>query len=258
MRKLKNNINHSAAYWPLQSDTFTLEDFVIALSKIGVRSVDLIDPEDWPILKKHGFHCAMCKYKDIDYLNGWNDPVNHDQLISIYSELIPKVAEANFTNLICLAGSRAKISDEMGIINCAIGLNQVLPLAKEHGVVLHLEMLCQQIRPGYMADSTDWGVRLCQLLNSENFKLLFDIFHMQRMEGDIVQTIRTYHQYFGHYHVGGVPNRHEIDGRQELYYPAIMKAILESNFEGHVAQEYLPESKPMINGIIEGIYICDI
>jgi len=258
LEQVKNKIHHSAAYWPLANDNISLEEFLIGLSAIGVTAVDLIDPEDWPLLHKYGFYCSMCKYKEIDYQNGWNDPINHSQLIDTYSALIIKVAEAGFHNLICLSGLKGKISDETGILNCAIGLNKILPIAKEKGVVLHLEMLSQQVRPGYMADSTDWGVRLCQLIDSENFRLLFDIFHMQRMEGDIIKTIRSYHQYFGHYHVAGVPDRHEIDSGQELYYPAIMKAILDSGFQGHVAQEYEPESKNKIDAIIKGIRICDI
>jgi len=253
---LKNNINHAVCHW-CYSD-IPLEDFLIAVKKIGVKGVDLMGPKEWPLLKKHGIHSSMCNGAEISLTKGWNDPQYHEVLIRNYKEMIPKVSAAGYTNLICFSGNREGKSDAEGLANCIAGLKQVIPLAEAHGVVLQMELFNQQNHPDYMCDSTAWGVALCKGLGSDHFKLLYDIYHMQVQEGDIIKTIRDHHQYLGHYHTAGVPGRNEIDERQELYYPAIMKAILATGYKGYVAQEFIPEDTDKLASLKKAIEICDV
>jgi hydroxypyruvate isomerase len=210
-------------------------------------------------MKKYNIHASMCWGTANTIPDGWNDPKLHDTLIKSFSEMIPKVAEAGYTNLICFSGNRKGMADSVGLQNCADGLKEVLPLAEKHGVVLQMELLNSKVdHADYMCDHAEWGVELCQKLGSENFKLLYDIYHMQIMEGDIIRTIKEHHPYFGHYHTGGNPGRNEIDETQELFYPAIMRAILETGYKGHVAQEFIPSWEDKIAALKQGVTICDI
>src|SRR5690606_34111241 len=196
---------------------------------------------------------------EISLTEGWNDPKYHEVLIKKYTEVIPKVAEAGYTNLICFSGNRKGMDDKVGMQNCADGLKKILPLAEKHGVILQMELLNSKVNhKDYMCDHSAWGVELCKMLGSDNFKLLYDIYHMQIMEGDVIRTIQDNHQYFGHYHTGGVPGRHEIDKTQELYYPAIMEAILATGYKGHVAQEFVPAWENKIAALKQGVDICDV
>ncbi|MEH6681600.1 MAG: TIM barrel protein [Sediminicola sp.] len=255
--QLKNNINHSVCRWCYEDVPF--EDFLRELNKMGVKSIDLVGPEFWPLLKKYDIHCSMCQGAGKGITEGWNDPKLHAALLEDYSQLIPKVAEAGYTNLICFSGNRNGMDDKVGLQNCVDGLKQLMPLAEKHGVVLQMELLNSKVNHAdYMCDHSAWGVELCQKLGSENFKLLYDIYHMQIMEGDIIRNIKDFHTYFGHYHTGGNPGRHEIDETQELFYPAIMRAILETGFKGHVAQEFVPSWEDKIAALKQGVTICDI
>lgn len=255
--ELKNNINHSVCYWCYGS--IPLEEFLKSLNELGIRAIDLIGPKDWPLLKKYNIHSSMCNGAEISLTEGWNDPKYHETLIKNYTDMIPRVAEAGYTNLICFSGNRRGMDDAVGLQNCADGLSQVLPLAEKHGVVLQMELLNAKVdHKDYMCDNSEWGVALCKALDSEHFKLLYDIYHMQIMEGDIIRTIQKHHSFFGHYHTGGNPGRNEINETQELYYPAIMKAILATGFKGHVAQEFIPTWKDKIAALKEGVTICDI
>ncbi|MDT7827557.1 TIM barrel protein [Pricia sp. S334] len=255
--ELKNNINHSACFWCYSP--MPLDEFLGNLNKLGIKAIDLVGPEDWPLLKKHDIHASMCWGAGLGIEKGWNDPKLHEELIADYKRVIPLVAEAGYTNLICFSGNRNGMDDERGLKNCVEGLKQVMPLAEKNGVVLQMELLNSKVdHKDYMCDRSQWGVELCKQLGSENFKLLYDIYHMQIMEGDVIRNIRDYHQYFGHYHTGGNPGRHEIDETQELYYPAIMKAILETGYEGHVAQEFIPSWSDKISALKQGVTICDV
>lgn len=255
--KLKNNINHSVCYWCY--NTIPFETFLQHLNELGIKAIDLVGPEDWPIMKKYNIHASMCWGAGLGITEGWNDPQYHDELIKSYTEVIPQVAEAGYTNLICFSGNRRGMDDATGLKNCVAGLEKILPLAEEHGVVLQMELLNSKVNHAdYMCDHTDWGVELCKELGTDHFKLLYDIYHMQIMEGDIIRNIRDYHQYIGHYHTGGNPGRHEIDETQELFYPAIMKAILETGYKGHVAQEFIPSWEDKIAALKQGVTICDI
>jgi hydroxypyruvate isomerase len=206
----------------------------------------------------------MC-YGDLDgkstrsLINGWCDKKFHEDLISNYLRHIELVADAGWKNLICFSGSRREISDKQGLENCIDGLNKIIPLAEKLGVVLHMELLNSKIdHKDYMCDNSKWGVELSKRLNSENFKLLYDIYHMQVNEGDVIRTITENHKHIGHYHTAGVPGRHEIDESQELYYPAIMESIVSTGFKGYVAQEFIPTKEDLIGGLAEAIQICDV
>ena len=255
--KLKGRINHSACYWCY--NTIQLDTFLKDLKSLGVTAIDLVGPEDWPLLKKYNIHASMCWGAEINLTDGWCDTTYHATLIKNYTEMIPKVSAAGYTNLICFSGSRRGMDDAVGLQNAVSGLQQVLPLAEKHGVVLQMELLNSKVdHKDYMCDHTSWGVELCKQLGSENFKLLYDIYHMQIMEGDVIRTIQEHHSFFGHYHTGGNPGRHEINDTQELFYPAIMKAIYETGFKGHVAQEFIPSWEDKIAALKEGVTICDI
>ncbi|NHF58061.1 TIM barrel protein [Flavobacteriaceae bacterium TP-CH-4] len=255
--ELKGNINHSACYWCYNS--IPLEEFLQDLNELGMKAIDLTGPEEWPLLKKYDIHASMCWGAGMGIEKGWNDPTLHAELVADYLQIIPKVGEAGYTNLICFSGNRNGMDDEEGLQNCVTGLKQILPLAEKHGVVIQMELLNSKVdHKDYMCDHTLWGVELCKQLGSENFKLLYDIYHMQIMEGDIIRNIQDYHQYFGHYHTGGNPGRHEINDSQELNYPAIMKAIVETGYKGYVAQEFIPTYEDKIAALKEGITICDV
>ncbi|MFI8604358.1 hydroxypyruvate isomerase family protein [Cellulophaga baltica] len=253
---LKNNINHSVCHWCFGK--IPLEDFLITLNELGVKAVDLMGPKEWPLLKKYNIHSTMCNGAEISLTEGWNDPQHHEVLIKNYSEMIPKVAEAGYTNLICFSGNRRGMDDKIGLQNCIDGLSKIMPLAEKHGVVIQMELFNQVNHPDYMCDTSAWGIELCNGLGSESFKLLYDIYHMQIQEGDIIRSIQNNHQYFGHYHTAGVPGRHEIDESQELYYPAIMRAILATGYTGYVAQEFIPEREDKIESLKQGFLICDV
>ncbi|MFC2147695.1 hydroxypyruvate isomerase family protein [Bacteroidota bacterium] len=254
---LKGNINHSVCRWCYSK--IPMEDFLQSLNELGITAMDLTGPEDWPLMKKYGIHASMCWGAGLGIEKGWNDPKLHEELIKDYLQIIPKVAESGYTNLICFSGNRNGMNDDVGLKNCSEGLKQIMPLAEKHGVVIQMELLNSKVdHKDYMCDHAEWGVALCKEIGSENFKLLYDIYHMQIMEGDVIRTIQEHHTYFGHYHTGGNPGRHEIDETQELYYPAIMKAILETGFKGHVAQEFIPTWEDPIAALKQGVTICDI
>ena len=254
---MKRNINHSVCKWCYGD--IPLDEFAVKIKKMGITGVDLIGPKDWHILKKHNLDSTMCNGAEISLTEGFNDPQYHPQLIENYKKYIDLVADAGYTNLICFSGNRRGINDEAGLENCAKGLNEIIGLAEKRSVVLHMELFNSKVdHPDYMCDNSKWGVELCKRLGSENFKLLYDIYHMQISEGDIIRTIKENHQYFGHYHTAGVPGRNEIDETQELFYPAIMKAIFETGFKGYVAQEFIPKHKDALNSLRSSVILCDI
>lgn len=259
--KLKGNIHHSVCQWTYNS--LTLEQLCIEVKKMGMKAIDLLGPKDWPTLQKHDLQCSMCYIGGKVSLNeGWNNPKFHEQLIRDYLEAIPLVAKAGYKNLICFSGNRNGMDDATGLKNCAEGLRKILPLAEKNNVIIQMELLNSKVdHKDYMCDKTPWGVELCKQVNSPNFKLLYDIYHMQIDEGDVIRTIRDNHQYIGHYHTAGVPGRHEINESQELYYPAIMKAILETGYQGYVAQEFIPTGKTnedKIAALKKAVKICDV
>ena len=254
---LKGNIRHSVCSWCYPD--LSLDELCLLAKDIGLVGIDLIGPEGWSTLKKHGLISTMCNGAELSLTEGFNHTEYHPQLIENYSRQIELVAAAGYTNLICFSGNRNGMDDETGLQNCVAGLKQILPLAEEKGVVIQMELFNSKVdHPDYMCDNTAWGIELCKRLDSPNFKLLYDIYHMQIEEGDIIRTIRENHRYFGHYHTAGVPGRHEIEENQELFYPAIMKAIVETGYEGFVAQEFIPTREDPTESLRKAIALCDV
>lgn len=253
-------IKHSASKW-CYSD-YSIEELARAGAKMGLHSVELLDPADWPAVKKHGLTCAMANAPAMDEFGlqkGWNRKSYHEDLIPLYKEHIPKVAEAGLPNVICFSGSREGVSDEEGLENCAAGLEQIMPVAEEYDVTVCMELLNSKVdHPGYQCDHTSWGVELVNRVGSSHFRLLYDIYHMQIMEGDIIRTIRNHHDAIAHYHTGGVPGRNEIDETQELNYPAIVRAIVETGYEGFIGQEFVPAADDPLESLREAIEICTV
>lgn len=255
------NIKHSVCAWTY--NFLPLDDMCSLVKTLGFTAIDLLAPKDWSTIQKHGITCSMCYTAGkISLTEGWNNKNNHDWLIKDFTEAIPLVAKAGYKNLICFSGNRNGMNDDTGMKNCAEGLKQIMLLAEQNNVVVQMELFNSKVdHKDYMADKSAWGVELCRKIDSPNFKLLYDIYHMQINEGDVIRTIRDNHQYFGHYHTAGVPGRHEIDETQELFYPAIMKAIAATGYQGYVAQEFIPtgkEKKDKIAALKKAIKICDV
>lgn len=255
--ELKNNINHSVCQWCYSS--IPLEDLVKSAKEIGLKSVELLGPDQWPVAIRHGLTCAMGYATTIGLNKGFNDPSLHEQLLKDYTTNIPKAAAAGLKNVICFSGNANGLSDEQGLENCAKGLEPVLKVAAKHNITVCMELLNSKVdHKDYQCDHTEWGAKLCEKLGSESFKLLYDIYHMQIMEGDVIATIRKHSKYIAHYHTGGVPGRNEIDETQELYYPAIMQAIVATGFKGFVAQEFIPKRPDKLASLKQGVGICDV
>lgn len=266
-RTIKRDTLHPAAAfklsvtrWPFHK--FTLDELSQMARELGLDSVELLEPDEWAVPKRYGLTCAMgyatVPNPETRLTQGFNRIENHAWLIPAYQRAIPLAAAAGVPNVICFSGSRAGQSDDEGRAVCARGLAPLVPIAERHGVTLCMELLNSKVdHPDYQCDHTAWGVALAKQINSERFKLLYDIYHMQIMEGDVIRTIRDNHRYIGHYHTGGVPGRHEIDSSQELNYPAIMRAIGESGFTGYVAQEFVPTRDPRAS-LAEAVRLCRV
>jgi hydroxypyruvate isomerase len=256
--KLKGNINHSVSRWTF--GYLSLDDLCKSVKEMGFSAIDLVAPKDWPTLQSHGIYSSMCYTAGKnDLYNGLDNPINHEHLIKEYLETIPIMAKAGYKNLICFSGKREGMDDETGWKNCQVALEKIVPFAEKNGVTMVMELLNSKIdHKDYMCNHVEWGAELCKRVGSDNFKLLFDIYHMQIQEGDIIRNIRDYHQYIAHYHTGGIPGRHEINDSQELYYPAVMKAIADTGYKGYVAQEFMPTYPNKLDSLKEAIKICDV
>ena len=240
----------------------------MAGKEIGLKSIELLAPGDFATLNKHGLTCAMVsnptgKTPDGVAVGGitkaFNRLEHHDTLVATYETYLKAAADVGAKQVICFSGNREGMSDEQGLENCAIGLQRLMPLAEKLGVRLVMELLnSKRNHKDYMCDHTAWGVALCKKIGSEHFKLLYDIYHMQIMEGDVIDTIRENHQFISHYHTGGVPGRNEIDDTQELHYPAIMRAIADSGYQGFVGQEFIPKRPDKIGSLKQALGICSV
>jgi len=255
--KLKYRINHSVCKWCYGK--IPLEDFCQAGKQIGLQSVELLEVSDFPTLKKHELVCAMVSGVPGGIVSGLNRVENHDKIVAYFERTAPVVAEHAYPNIICFSGNRQGMSDEQGLENCAIGLKRIAPIAEKLKVTVCMELLnSKHDHKDYMCDHTVWGVELVKRVGSERFKLLYDIYHMQIMEGDMIATIRENHQYIAHYHTGGVPGRAEIDETQEINYPSVIKAIIDTGFKGFVAQEFIPKRPDALASLKQGVQICDV
>jgi hydroxypyruvate isomerase len=254
---LKGKINHSVCRWCYRD--ISLEDLCKAAKDIGLQSIELVGPDEWPTLTKYGLTAALPNGAGMGIEKGFNDPQYHDALVKSYQEVIPLVAKAGFNQIICFSGNRNGMDDEKGMENAAAGLKRLMSTAEQYKVTVVMELLNSKVNhKDYMADHTAWGAALAQKVGSDRFKLLYDIYHMQIMEGDVIATIKKYNQYISHYHTGGVPGRNEIDETQELNYPAIMRAIADTGYKGFVAQEFIPKRTDKLASLKQGVQICDI
>ena len=235
----------------------SLEQLCTASKKIGLSAIDLLDEKDWTTPKQFGLTCAMANgFGTIP--KGFNHPDNHDKLVADAERMMPLAAAAGVPNIVCFSGNRAGLSDGEGITNCIAGLKRITPTAERVGVTLCLELLNSKVdHHDYQADHTAWGVEVVKGVGSPRLKLLYDIYHMQIMEGDVVHTIRQYSQHIAHYHTGGVPGRNEIDDTQELNYRRVAQAIADSGFTGFLAHEFVPKNEP-IKSLGEAFAICDV
>jgi hydroxypyruvate isomerase len=261
-----SRINHSVCKWCYNS--IPLEDLCVAGKEFGLKSVELLTPNDLPTLQKHGMTCAMIaapsgitpagvKVGGIE--RAFNRTENHDTLVAIYEPLLKASADVGAKQVICFSGNRDGLSDEEGLENCATGLKRLMPLAEKLGITLVMELLNSKVNhKDYQCDHTEWGVELCKKTGSNNFKLLYDIYHMQIMEGDVIATIKKNHEYISHYHTGGVPGRNEIDDTQELFYPAIIRAVADTGYTGFVGQEFIPKRPDKIASLRQGVEICSV
>ena len=262
-----NPLRQSACKWCWPK--IDLDAFCGAGKEMGLVAIDLLQPEDFPTLKKHGLLCSMVSNPTAKTPQGvnvggigkaFNRLEHHDTLVEIYTKRIAEVADAGFTNLICFSGNREKMDDQQGLQNCAVGLKRLLSIAEKRGVTLVMELLNSKVNhKDYMCDHTAWGVELCKQIGSERFKLLYDIYHMQIMEGDVIRTVKDNAAYIGHYHTAGNPGRNEFESQdqQELNYPAIMRAIKSTGYKGFVGQEFLPK-RDALTSLREAVKLCNV
>lgn len=254
--ELKGNIRHSVSQWCYGD--IPLEEFAEKCKEIGIESIELLKEADWAVVGRHGLKCAVGYATDWGIPRGFNRIANHEKLIADFEAMIPKAAAAGVPNLICFSGNREGLPDTEGLINCAKGLRKLMPSAEKHGVTIVMELLNSYGHKDYQCDKTAWGAALCEMVGSERFKLLYDIYHMQIMEGNVIENINKFSRYIGHIHTGGVPGRNEIDETQELYYPAIMQAIVKTGYKGYVGQEFVPKQKDKLASLSKCIRICDV
>ena len=250
----KGRIKQTVCKWCYKG--ISLPDMATAAQAMGLVGIDLLEPNDFELLKQHDLVCTMTSTHQIG--DGLNDPANHAMCLDKISSAIVANQKYGFRNVICFSGNRRGMDDKTGMKNCVTALKKIVPEAEKAGVIINMELLNSRVNhPDYMCDNSRWGIELVKQVGSDNFKLLYDIYHMQIMEGDIIRSIQDNHQYFGHYHTAGNPGRHELDADQELNYPAICRAIAETGFDGYLGQEFLPRRDPL-KSLAEAVALCDV
>ena len=234
----------SVCRWCFRS--IPLRTFFENVAGLGLTAVDLLEEEEWAIAREYGLQCSTGYGGGGTITDGLNDPANHAAIVQNLEQSLPKAAQAGVPNVIAFFGNRRELTDEQGIDNCVQVLNRIAPVAESENVTVVVELLNSLVNhPDYQGDRTPFGVEVVTRVDSPRVKLLYDIYHMQVMEGNVIQTIRDNHEHFAHYHTAGVPGRHEIDRDSELYYPAICRAIRETGFTGYLAHEFIPTGDPM-------------
>ena len=255
---VSGRLKQSVSYWPYSK--IPLPGFAKAARKIGLAAIDLLQPEEWPVVRDAGLICSMgYPTKRSDFLStGFNDPSKHDMLVEELERTLPLAAASGVPNVIAMFGNRKGRSDEEGAANCITGLKRIAGSAERHGVTVCVELLNSKVdHKDYMGDHTAFGVKVMEGVGSSRVKLLYDIYHMQIMEGDIIRTIRDQIAHLGHFHTGGVPGRHELDDTQELNWRAVCKAIADAKFTGFVAHEFVPSRDPLTS-LGEAVRLCDV
>ncbi len=250
----QGRLNQSVCKWCYGK--IELEEMAKFCAGLGMVGIDLLDPPDFPTLKKHGLVCTMVQSHPLP--DGLCDPKFHDMTLEKINTAIEATAVEGWRNVICFSGNARGIDRQAGMKNCVDALKKVVPVAEKHGVILNMELLNSKVNhPDYMCDNSEWGVELVKQVGSDNFKLLYDIYHMQIMEGDIIRTIEKNHKYYGHYHTAGNPGRHELDDQQELLYPPIARAIADTGFQGYFAHEFIPKGDPLA-GLTDAVRQCTV
>ncbi|MCC9608184.1 TIM barrel protein [Blastopirellula sp. JC732] len=253
-------INQSVVPWCYKP--MSLDELCGHAKRLGLKSVELVQPKDFPVLQKHGLVCAITSSHG--FVKGWNDPANHEMCREILTKNINATADANFPAVITFSGMRGELTDEEGKKNMIAGLKTIMGLAEKRGVNVCIEPLNTRVdvemkgHPGYQCDKIEWAVDICDAIGSPRLKILFDIYHTQIMEGDVIVRINQFKDYVGHYHTAGVPGRNELDDEQELNYPAIMKAIVATGYQGFVGQEFIPKNKDMVASLEAAVQLCDV
>ncbi len=250
----KSRLQQSVCRWCYSK--ISLDDLCAAAKRMGLVGIDLLSPDEFATAKAHGLVCTMTKSHPLS--DGLCDPKYHAASLKQINAAIEATAREGWKNVICFSGNRRGIDDKTGLANCAKALREITPVAEKAGVTLQMELLNSKVNhKDYMCDRSDWGVELVKRVGSDNFKLLYDIYHMQIMEGDVIRTIEKNHPYFGHYHTGGNPGRNEIDETQELNYKPIALAIAGVGFKGYLAHEFIPKREPLTS-LSEAITICTV
>ena len=248
----KGKLKQSVCKWCYGK--LSLEEMCKVAVKLGLVGIDLLKPEDFPTLKKHGLVCTMVSSHPLT--DGLCDEKYHEASLKTLNNVIEATSETGYRNVICFSGNARGIDRKTGLKNCAAALKKIIGVAEKKKVIINMELLNSRVdHADYMCDNSAWGIELCKEVGSNNFKLLYDIYHMQIMEGDIIRSIQKNHQYFGHYHTGGNPGRHELNDQQELFYPAIARAIAETGFDGFFAHEFIPAGDP-ISGLTDAVKLC--
>jgi len=251
---LKGRIKQSVSRWCYEK--IPMKDFCKACVEMGIGGIDLVGPEDWPVIKEYGLTGTCTPSHSLPV--GFNHKENHEACIKSVREAIDKTSSAGYPNVICFSGNRNGISEEEGAANCVEGLKKVIGYAEEKKVTLIMELLNSKVNhKDYQADHTAWSVDICKKVGSPRMKVLYDIYHMQIMEGDIIRTIKANIDYIGHIHTGGNPGRNEIDETQEINYRAIMLALVEAKYNGWVAHEFVPKRDPMTS-LKQAVELCDV
>jgi hydroxypyruvate isomerase len=252
----KGQIKQSVSRWCYEK--IPLEELCVYAAQIGLKAIDLLNPDEYEIPGRHGLVCSMAYAGGGEIGSALNRVENHARIEDGFRKNIPLAAKAGVPNVITFSGNRGGMSDEEGAKNTIAGLNRVKKIAEDHGVTICMELLNSKVNhKDYMCDHTAWGVQVVQAVNSPRVKLLYDIYHMQIMEGDLVRTIQQNIQWLGHFHTGGVPGRHELDGTQEVQWDGVMRGIAAANFQGYVAHEFVPTRDPLTS-LRQAVDLCDI
>jgi hydroxypyruvate isomerase len=252
----KGLIRQSVSRWCYQQ--IPLDKLCASAAEIGLQAIDLLSPEEYEVPRRYGLVCSMGYAGGGEIASAMNRVENHAKIEEAFRKYIPLAAKAGVPNVITFSGNRDGMSDEEGAKNTIAGLNRVKKIAEDHGVTICMELLNSKVEhKDYMCDHTAWGVRVMQAVNSPHVKLLYDIYHMQIMEGDLIRTIQQNIQWLGHFHTGGVPGRHELDGTQEVQWDGVMRGILAANFKGYVAHEFVPTRDPLTS-LRQAVDLCDV
>jgi hydroxypyruvate isomerase len=261
----KGRIKQSVCDWCFLGDCsvkpMTLDELCLNAAAMGIKSVELVAPDKWSTLKKHGLVCALAGSHG--FVDGWNHKKNWTMCKEKIVEAVDACAAAGFPSVITFSGFRHGMDDETGLKNTVAGLKTVVGYAEKKKVNLIIEVLNSRVdvemkgHPGYMGDSVEWCVEVCRQIASERMKILFDIYHVQIMQGDIITRIKANQEFIGHYHTAGVPGRNELDDTQEINYPPIMRTIADTGYKGFVAQEFIPTREPL-TGLWEAVRLCDV